>query len=81
MHKVYEPQIRARIGTAAHFCEVVVLKFTPVPHTAAAAAAAFEVPAVPAARVSAVGRRLEDGKLRDRKRHLLRDWRLSRTLA
>jgi len=26
IHKVYEPQIRARLGTAAHFCEVVVLK-------------------------------------------------------
>jgi len=24
--KVYAPQIRARLGTAAHFCEVVVLK-------------------------------------------------------
>ena len=24
--KVYEPEIRARLGTAAHFCEVVVLK-------------------------------------------------------
>ena len=24
--KVYEPQTRARLGTAAHFCEVVVLK-------------------------------------------------------
>jgi len=23
---VYEPQIRARLGTAAHFCEVVVLR-------------------------------------------------------
>ena len=23
--KVYEPYIRARLGTAAHFCEVVVL--------------------------------------------------------
>jgi len=23
---VYEPEIRARLGTAAHFCEVVVLK-------------------------------------------------------
>jgi len=26
--KVYEPCIRARLGTAAHFCEVVVLKFS-----------------------------------------------------
>jgi len=26
MYKVYEPYIRARLGTAAHFCEVVVLK-------------------------------------------------------
>ena len=25
--KVYEPYIRARLGTAAHFCEVVVLKY------------------------------------------------------
>jgi len=25
--RVYEPQIRARLGTTAHFCEVVVLKF------------------------------------------------------
>ena len=24
--RVYEPQIRARLGTTAHFCEVVVLK-------------------------------------------------------
>jgi len=24
--KVYEPQIRALLGTASHFCEVVVLK-------------------------------------------------------
>ena len=28
---VYEPQIRARLGTAAHFCEVVVLKLKTVP--------------------------------------------------
>jgi len=27
MHTVYEPQIRARLGTAAHFCEVAILKF------------------------------------------------------
>ena len=27
--KVYEPQIRARLGTTAHFCEVVVLKLRP----------------------------------------------------
>ena len=26
MNKVYEPYIRARLGTAAHLCEVVVLK-------------------------------------------------------
>ena len=26
MHKVYEPEIRARPGNAAHSCEVVVLK-------------------------------------------------------
>ena len=26
--KVYEPYTRARLGTAAHFCEVVVLKLT-----------------------------------------------------
>jgi len=26
MHKDYEPSIRARLGTAAHFFEVVVLK-------------------------------------------------------
>jgi len=24
--RVYEPQIRARLGTTAHFCEVIVLK-------------------------------------------------------
>jgi len=24
--RVYEPQIRARLGTTAHFCEVVVLE-------------------------------------------------------
>ena len=29
--KVYEPLIRARLGTAAHFCEVVVLKLRTVP--------------------------------------------------
>jgi len=28
--RVYEPQIRARLGTAAHFCEVVVLKMRAV---------------------------------------------------
>ena len=26
IHKVYEPSIRARLGAAAHFCEVVVPK-------------------------------------------------------
>ena len=26
IHKVYDPEIRARLGTAAHFCEVVVLE-------------------------------------------------------
>ena len=26
IHTTYEPQIRARLGTATHFCEVVVLK-------------------------------------------------------
>ena len=31
--KVYGPEIRARIGTAAHFCKAVVLKFAHVtPH-------------------------------------------------
>ena len=29
--KVYEPQIRALLGTASHFCEVVVLKLRSVP--------------------------------------------------
>ena len=29
--KVYEPDIRARLGTAAHSCKVVVLKFRTVP--------------------------------------------------
>ena len=29
--KVYEPYIRARLGTAAHFCEVVVLKLRTAP--------------------------------------------------
>jgi len=29
--RVYEPQIRARLGTTAHFCEVVVLKLRAVP--------------------------------------------------
>jgi len=29
--KVYEPQIRALLGTASHFCEVVVLKLRTVP--------------------------------------------------
>jgi len=28
--KVYEPQIRALLGTASHFCELVVLKFKTV---------------------------------------------------
>jgi len=27
--RVYEPQLRARLGTTAHFCEVVVLKVPP----------------------------------------------------
>ena len=31
IHKIYEPEIRARLGTAAQFCEVVVRKLrTPV---------------------------------------------------
>ena len=30
--KAYEPQIRARLGTTAHFCEVVVLKLRAVPN-------------------------------------------------
>ena len=29
--KVYEPQIRALIGTAYHYCEAVVLASRPVP--------------------------------------------------
>jgi len=29
--KVYEPQIRALLGTASHLCEVVVLKLRTVP--------------------------------------------------
>ena len=29
--KVYEPQIRALLGTASHFCQVVVLKLRTVP--------------------------------------------------
>ena len=29
--RVYEPQIRARLGTTAHFCEVAVLKLRAVP--------------------------------------------------
>ena len=29
--KVYEPYIRARLGTATHFCEVVVRKLRTVP--------------------------------------------------
>ena len=29
--KVYEPQMRARFGTASHFCEVVVLKSRIIP--------------------------------------------------
>jgi len=29
--KVYEPYTRARLGTAAHFCEVVVLVALPLP--------------------------------------------------
>jgi len=31
IHKVYAPYIRARLGTASHFCEVVVLKLRTVP--------------------------------------------------
>ena len=27
--RVYEPQIRARLGTPAHFCKVVVIKLSP----------------------------------------------------
>ena len=30
--RVYEPQIRARLGTTAHFCKVVVLKLAGVLH-------------------------------------------------
>ena len=29
--EVYEPSIKARLGTAAHFCEVGVLKLRTVP--------------------------------------------------
>ena len=29
---VYEPPIRALLGTASHFCQVVVLKLRTVPH-------------------------------------------------
>ena len=29
--KVYEPYTRTRLGTASHFCEVVVLKLRTVP--------------------------------------------------
>ena len=40
--RVYEPQIRARLGTTAHFCKVVILNLQPhlhyldrpVPHSA-----------------------------------------------
>ena len=31
IHKVFEPQIRALLETASHFCEVVVLKLRTVP--------------------------------------------------
>ena len=37
---LYEPQIRARLGTTAHFCEVVVLKLKTVPLGAGVAAGA-----------------------------------------
>ena len=37
--RVYEPQIRARLGTTAHFCEVVVLKLRAVPSTPPSGAA------------------------------------------
>ena len=30
-HKVYEPYIRARLGTAADLCEAIVLKLRTVP--------------------------------------------------
>jgi len=30
--RVYEPQIRARLGNTTHFCEVVVLKLRAVPN-------------------------------------------------
>ena len=30
--RVYEPQIRAHLGTTAHFCRVVVLKLKAVPN-------------------------------------------------
>jgi len=30
--RVYEPQIRARLGTTAHFCRVVVLELRAVPN-------------------------------------------------
>jgi len=31
--KVYEPSIRALLGSALHFCEVVVLELTPLPRS------------------------------------------------
>ena len=36
--RVYEPQIRARLGTTSHFCEVVVLKFAMLPQVVEMAA-------------------------------------------
>ena len=32
MHKAYEPSTRARLGTAANFCEVIVLKLITAPN-------------------------------------------------
>ena len=43
IHKVYEPQIRARLGTAAHLCVVFVLKLRTDPRLHAGSACGFKV--------------------------------------
>ena len=39
--KVYAPEIRARLGTTAHFCEVVVLELRTLIHIASTAKQVF----------------------------------------
>ena len=53
IQKGYEPYIRARLGTAAHFCEVVVLKLRTVP--IAGGGAVLDCVAAPGSRWASTG--------------------------